>query len=75
MGGPGEGRGASSVNPVAPSAKSTGKKNTFYMKLFIPARGSITIILDHRSEGRRRTFSTFLQVLRSSRMFSEAFAF
>ena len=29
-----------SVNPVAPSAKSRGRKNTFYMKLFIPARGS-----------------------------------
>ena len=26
---------------------------------------NITIILDHRSEGRRRTFSTFLQVAAS----------
>ena len=38
---------ASSVGPVAPSAKSRGKKNTFYRKLFIPARGSKNFVQSH----------------------------
>ena len=38
---------SASVSPVAPSAKSRDKKNTFYMKLFIPARGSQSVVQSH----------------------------